>query len=269
MPNDYCDITTYAWLDHDSIGILAASHIQSLALFRDNVVRPSLSALDRELEKIRASDDPTSVFLEGDFAELFQKSVEGYLLTTQSMWERGLRKLLTDRDLNLNGGANARALCNAKWSESRTSLQSHFVDFFGVPLKAFDSYADLDLLQALGNAIRHGDGVSAEKVYKICPTLWINWPPPGTLIEAGPSSIRIDPNAHPYPSFDSITLPQALLEQIIQSVAWFWDDIEHMRCNSFRRTHPTVIRKIEQWKTDRQQRVIRQHLPDEEIKITK
>lgn len=46
-------------------------------------------------------------------------------------------------------------------------------------------------------------------------------------------------------SFDRITLPGALLEQMMQSALWFWEDIEFVRCNSFMRKTPAVIRKRE------------------------
>jgi len=258
MESSFCDITTYAWLDHESVGLLATSHIQSLTLFRDNVVRPSLRALDHELVRLRNSDDPTSVFMEDDFAELFQKTVEGYLIATQSMWERGLRQLLINRDAKLNHGMNANTLQKATWSERSPGIQSYFEALLGVPLQAFDSYADLDLLQSLGNAIRHGNGASAQRVYTICPALWHSRLPPGIVI-SGPFSIQVPLDASDTPSFDSITLPQPLLEQMLQSVVWFWNDIEHMRCNSFQRKHETVVRKIDDWRSERLQRTIQRY----------
>ena len=123
-----------------------------------------------------------------------------------------------------------------------------------MPITAFDVYADLDLLQNLGNAIRHGDGTSSQKVYQMCPGLWQQWLPPGSVIEGGPFTVRVPLDAPAFPAFEAISLPQKLLEQLVQSVIWFWDDIEHMRCNSFSRKHPTVERKLEEWKVARKQR---------------
>jgi hypothetical protein len=254
MPTDLCDITTYYWLEHDSVGLLAVSHAQSLALFRDQVVRPSLVALDTELDRIQRSDDPSSVFLVDDYAELVHRTVEGYLIATQSMWERGLRQLLVDRDRKLNNGKNAKSLQDAKWTDRPLGLLSLFETLLGLPIQAFDTYADLDLLHALGNAIRHGDGASARRVYNSCPSLWVNWLTPGSTIEVGQPSVRVPPYAPSTPPFSSITLPQALLSQMLQSVIWFWDDIEHMRCNSFKRKHESVDRKLADWKIERLQR---------------
>ena len=256
MAIDDCDIATYAWLEHDSVGLHATGHIQSLELFRTKVVNPSLAALDQELEVLRKSEDPSWVFLENDYVELFDKTLQGYLLATHSMYERGLRALLCERDRRLNKGAQAKAIQTARWTLEKGGLQAHFKDLLGVPLTAFDTYADLDLLQNLGNAIRHGDGTSAQKVYQMCPGLWLQWLPPGSVIENGPFTTRVPLDAPAFPSFGSISLPQTLLEQLIQSVVWFWDDIEHMRCNSFSRKHSTVEQKLEEWKVERKQRSI-------------
>lgn len=254
MPIPGPDITTYAWTEHDSVGLHATGHVQSFELFRTMVVRPSLAALEHELHTLRQGEDSTWVFLEDDYVELFDKTLQGHLLTTQSLWERGLRGLLAERDRRINKSANAKALQNARWSLKQDGLQSHFKNLLGIELTAFDTYADLDLLQTLGNAIRHGDGASSQLIYKICPGLWPNWLPPGSVVKGGPFTIRIPLDAPSFPKFESISLPQALLEQMIQAVILFWNDIEHIRCNSFRSKHPSVEEKIEQWKVQLHQR---------------
>jgi hypothetical protein len=254
MVLDDCDITSYAWIDHESVGLHATGHVQSLELFKTNVVKPSLAALDHELHVLRQGEDITWVFLEDDYVELFDKTMQGYLLATQSMLERGLRALLCERERRLNNGDRVKTIQSARWTLDRGGLQAHFKDLLGIPLTAFDTYDDLDLLQTLGNAIRHGDGTSSQKVYQMCPGLWPHWLSPGSVIEGGPFTIPVPLDAPAFPPFESISLPQALLEQLIQSVIWFWDDIEHMRCNSFSRKHSTVEQKLEEWKIARKQR---------------
>ena len=124
----------------------------------------------------------------------------------------------------------------------------------GVPVQAFDSYPDLDLLQNLGSAIRHGDGAAARKVHHSCPGLWFNWLPPGETITAGPFRINIPIDGPKHPSFNTITLPEAVLAQMIQSVMWFWEDIEGIRCNSFKQRDSTVDTKISNWRLNRKNR---------------
>lgn len=245
-----CDITTYVWLDHDSIGA-PTSRAHSLSLLRDSVIRPSLKALDVEIDVLRKSDEPAADFYAEDLADLFQTTVEGYLLTVQSMWERGLRSMLMLREKSLSKGADLAALERASWVGKSPNLHDHFDRLMGIPLQSFDSYADLDLLQSFGNAIRHGDGNAARRVHQLCPSLWWNWMAPGETLEAGPFRITMPTDGPNHPSFSSITLPEAVLEQMIQSVLWFWEDIENMRRNAFKRKHYTVVQTLAAWNEQR------------------
>lgn len=253
MSNSDLDIHHFELLDHKSLGF-PAGHARALQLFRDSVVSPSLRAVDREIEENARSEEPGSEFFESDLTDLFQATVEGYLLTVQSMWERGLRGLLFSRERRLSGGAEVDALQKATWSSHPKSLQSHFERLLGVPMTAFDSYEDLDLLQNLGNAIRHGDGPSAERVHKLAPSLWWNWIAPGETIQAGSFTITAPPDAPKHPSFNSVTLKEIVLEQMIQSVTGFWEDMECMRCNSFRNKHESTNRQLEAWPEERRRR---------------
>ncbi len=253
MTSQELDLHSIALLEHESIG-LPETHVRALALFRDSVVRPSLLVVDGEIRANDASDEPGAAFFEGDLAELHQATVEGYLLTVQSMWERGLRGLLVKRDKRLCGGQNVERLHRANWSNDTKGLQSHFERLLAVPLSAFDSYSDLDLLQNLGNAIRHGDGQSAKRVHELAPSLWWNWFPPGTTYDAGPFKVSVPADWPAHPSFDKVTLTEAVLEQMIHAVSGFWTDIECIRCNSFRRIDETVRRRLDAWPAEREQR---------------
>lgn len=245
-----CDIASYAWIDHESIGF-PSSHIDTLELFRDSVVRPSLRALDAEIQKHQGSENPAAAFFVDDYAALSQTTVEGYLIALQSMWERGLRSMLILREKSLIHDAQPAVLERALWGDKPACLQGHFQRLMGLPLQAFESYSDLDLLQGLGSAIRHGDGAAARRVHQLCPMLWFNWIAPGEEIVAGPFRITAPLDSPKSPSFDKITLPEAVLEQMIQSVLWFWEDIENMRCNSFRHQHHSVLAKLSAWQAER------------------
>jgi hypothetical protein len=120
-----------------------------------------------------------------------------------------------------------------------------------LPLQSFNTYSDLDLLHVFGNALRHGDGPAAQKLHERCPSLWWNWLAPNTHIAAGSFSIIVPADAPKHPNFADITLPEAVLEQMMQSVIWFWEDIEHIRCNSFKRKHTSVVEKIDRWRLER------------------
>ncbi|WP_157751141.1 hypothetical protein [Janthinobacterium svalbardensis] len=157
-------------------------------------------------------------------------------------------------------------LQNASWSTESTapirytrptkadSLQCHFQRLLTVPMIAFDSYNDLDLLQHLGNAIRHGDGRSAKRVHELAPTLWFGWLAPGTVIQAGLFNISVPHDAPKHPSFDNVTVQKIVLEQMIQSVTDFWDDLECMRCNSFRSKDEVVVQHLQSYLEERRGR---------------
>ena len=255
MSKSSIDIHQFLFIDHESLGS-PTGHAYSLQLFKNSVVLPSLRAVDREIEENSSCDDPSSVFFESDLADLFQATVESYVLAVQSMWERALRSLLIRREKCLYGKGDVNALQKATWSSGANSLQYHFERLLAIPMTAFDSYDDLNLLQNLGNAIRHGDGPSAKRVHELAPTLWFGWLAPGATIQAGPYKITVPDDAPKYPSFDDVTLQKIVLEQMIQSITDFWEDLECMRCNSFRNKHESVVRRLDAWPEERHSRCI-------------
>lgn len=248
------DLYSVTWPDYESIGH-PEGHAFSVELFRDSVVRPSLLAIEHEIDEIDRSEDPSAIFPRGNLEDLFQATVEGYVLVVQSMWERALRSLLIAREKKLCKDSQGSALETAPWSGTRLpTLQQHFERLLGVPVVAFDSFEDLDFLQNLGSAIRHGDGAAARKVHKRAPSLWWNWLPPGASIDIGAIKMTIPPDWPKHPPFGKVTLTQAVLEQMIQSVAAFWVDLENIRCNSFERKSESVQRRLDAWPAERAQR---------------
>lgn len=199
------DIYQFSLLHHDSLKF-THSHGRSLQLFKDSVVHPSLLSLSNAIDANNRDDDPTAAFLVDDLANLFQATVESYLLAVQSMWERGLRDLLVTREKQLKTGIKITQLQNVKWSEKGEGLQMYFELLLGLPMTAFDSYPDLDFLQHLANAIRHGDGRSAERIHILAPSLWFNWLGPGEALHAGPYTIVVPKDAPKHPSFNEVTL---------------------------------------------------------------
>ncbi len=254
MEEHATDIHSFVWVDHESVG-LAITHVRSLELYRASVIRPSLTALSDAIEKLEQDGDQTALAF-SDLPELFQSTVEGYLLTVQSMWERGLRAMLIERaQRSSKSDSYIQALKRAVWSGGKPlDLLRYFEELMFLPLQSFDTFGDLDLLQLLGSALRHGDGPAAQKLHERCPSLWVHWLPPGTHIEAAGFSYIHPVDAPKYPSFAQITIPEALLGQMVQSAIWFWDDVEHMRCNSFKRKHPNVVADLERWRSERQNR---------------
>lgn len=240
------NIQHFVLLDHDSLEF-PEGHAYSLQLFMDSVIIPSLQTIDREIDENLRDEDPSSVFFESNLSELYQATVESYLLSVQSMWERGLRRLLVSREKRLNGGKEVEAVQKALWAKGAKSIQCHFQRLMGISIMSFDSYDDLDFLQHLGNAIRHGDGPSANKVYELAPTLWFNSAHPAIEIKEGYYGISIPDKPLEYPSFESVTLQRVVVQQMIRSVSDFWEDLEYVRCNSFRNKSESVIQRLQNW----------------------
>lgn len=242
--------------DHESLG-LVGQHADALTLFRDSVVRPSLKAIDAELEAIdNAGEDSLADFYRSDVEDLFSVTVEGFILMVQSMWERGLRAMLIKREKRLFAGAEVKAIESASWAGgSKPGLQDHFQRLTGFSMSVFDSFDDLDLLLNLGSAVRHGDGGAARKVHAKAPSLWFNWLPPSATYTAGPFEFEEPLDKPPHPPFGEITLTQEVLEQMILSVSWFWEDLEYIRCNSFSRKHESTAARLAAWPQERAGRV--------------
>lgn len=252
--DEIVDITTYCWLEHESLS-LPTAHQQATEMFRDSVVRPALRALDEQLRALREDDNEASVFMEDDVAELSHQTVAGFTLTLASMWERAFRGMLISRARKFKFKAqDIQALERAVWSggTSKTpDLQQHFKHLMGVPIEALDAHGYLDLLLTLASAIRHGDGPAVRKLHRQWPKFWVHWLAPGTMVEAGPFSFTISAAAPAHPTYGEMTLKESILAQLIQAVIWFWEDIEMMRCNSFSRKAPVVERMLAAWPAER------------------
>lgn len=247
------DITSYHWLDHESVGYSFLPD-QSLLLFRDSIIRPSLKTLDQEITTLQASNDVGASFLADDLAAIFQTTVEGYTLTIQSILERSIRGMLIKREKKLCKGDAVLEIEKSTWGGKRQSLQSHFERLMGIPINSFDTFDDLNFLQNLANALKHGDGDSAREVYKTAPSLWPFWLKPGYSFTAGNFSVTVPDDAPNHPPLSSISLSEEVLEQMVMSAIWFWEDIDNIRCNSFVHTTPDVEQKIARWKEERRHR---------------
>lgn len=202
--------------------------------------------------RLIGSDDPTAVFLLSDLDELFQASVEGYLLTVQSLWEKGLRGMLIARERQLCAGeAESRIQCVPWRGPKQSDLHAHFERLMGFSIVALDAYQDLDLLQCIANAARHGDGPSARQVQKLCPGLHWSWRDPSEIDAAGRLRVNSLTTCSEHRPSPFAKEPVALLEQMTQAVIWFWEDMENLRCMSFRRKHHTVESRLRDWPAER------------------
>ncbi|WP_295929816.1 hypothetical protein [uncultured Xanthomonas sp.] len=241
------------WLHHDAAAYAGLDTV-ALELFRDKVSLTAIDALDFKIDQLETSENlADQVFAAEIYKELRQSTIEGFLLTTQSMHERALRGLILEMAKRKKYPENEYIkILKSVWSGDRKpTLQEYFTTLFEAPIQWFGDYDELDLLQILGSAIRHGDGASARKLHQICPSLWNSWLAPGTRLPTG-QVVRGD--APSRPSFDSITLHRAILEQMFMAVFSFWEDIEFVRINSFSHQNSATEKSMKLLRTKREQR---------------
>jgi hypothetical protein len=199
-------------------------HVEALELYWTEVVKPAIRVLVAKSDQWRTSENLVELIELEDYELAYRYTMQGFALAVQSMWERQLRNyLVVCADEQPSAGVTSKVLREAKWPE----LQSLFLRLRGVALNTFPSYDDLDLLQVLGNACRHGDGGSAKALFRRCPEIRDEGLRPSNSIwrpeeQQSPST----------PEFERVTIPSALLEQLLLSVIWFWEDQELIFFNS-------------------------------------
>lgn len=240
------DIETFTW-QNLSADINLGLHASAVRLYLDSVVKPALDAIDAQHAKLTSSEDPEAVFMLADMEDLRRSTVEAFALAIQSIWERQLREFLKGcaRELKRDD-AFVASLATDEW----TKLVKIFGDLRGLPMHAFDSFQNLELLQLLGNACRHGDGKSARLLYDRWPDLWPMWPPALPKLWGGPPL----QNVPRHPPFSQISVPRALLDRLGHAVIWFWEDHNYVYTNSIRRKHESVRSALQGMREERARR---------------
>jgi hypothetical protein len=224
MSKPCIDIETFTWINLKT-DIFQGRHANTMCLYLEKVVNPTLNVIDTEHEEMSKSDEPAAIFGLDDMTMLRQSTLQAFTLSVQSLWERQLRGYLTECARELERPATyLKDLETGSW----TKLSEHFKQLRGLPLGAFDSFPDLDLLQLLGNACRHGEGKSARVLRERMPDLWPN---------------------------SKINVPRPLLERLTHAVIWFWEDHDYIYTNSIARKHPSVDKALAKKREDRARRL--------------
>ena len=243
------DIESFTW-DNLQSDIYLGLHANSMRLYLDDIVTPALNAIDTRHNELSRSDDHGAAFELGDMEALRDSTMETFALSIQSQWERQLREFLKGCAHDLKrSDAYVASLATDNW----TKLLECFQDLRGVPLQAFDSFPELDLLQLLGNACRHGDGNSAKKLYERWPELWPNWPP-ATPASWFDQSLNCQPS---HPPFSQVSLSRLLLVRLAEAVIWFWEDHNYIYTNSIKRKHYSVEDSLAKMRNERARRHVR------------
>jgi hypothetical protein len=198
--------------------------------FLSDVVLPSIYNLEEKITAFHESDGPFVSFQKADTEELLSQSKKAFALSIQSIWERQLRVYLKGcaAELRPSEGLEEKAE-KANWS----GLAVLFKDLRGIELKEFPSFPTLDTLHHVGNACRHGDGISARKLVELHPE-W--WPQYGLSLENFFASF----GHRPHKVVATMRLPTESLSQFAGAIDEFWGDATYIYNESIEQKHASL-----------------------------
>jgi len=217
-------IETHTWA-HADADIRTGYHTMRTRAFLKDVVHPSLAALDADIERWATTREGAWMFAKAESEALQRATIQAFCLSIQSLWERQLRNWLSECAASGDQCGQHRRVARR---DPMDKLSDLLLELRGIPLTAFSTWGHLTLLNLIGNACRHGDGKSATDLFRSNPDLWPNWSSAPSTVPAG------DPPMGPPapPSFEHAVLPRELLDQFVDAIVGFWEDVAFIRLNS-------------------------------------
>jgi hypothetical protein len=189
---------------------------------------PALNSAEAEVEHWANSEEAAACFVHSDRVDQRAVTAAAMCLSLQSIWERQLRLYLVTCAHSIAPDADLSSkIQRATWED----LKSLFKRLRGVPLTAFLCFPELDLLAALGNVCRHGDGPAATKLWASHPELWPEYCP------------RI-PGERPVPSAASMNISTSMLAKRTAAIAAFWDMVEYLYNESIKTKHSSLEKRL-------------------------
>jgi len=226
--------------------VVSSSYGKTAQSFLDDVASPALATLDAQIAKLQASEDELDAFVASDVQDLRRATTMAFCLSIQSLWELQIRAYLKGCARELKKDELAKRTLKARWDE----LDDIFRTLRGIALKDFKEHPDLDFLQLLGNACRHGDGPSLEKLSSAHPELWPQFntpqlPPIDDFWSFPPAQ----------PTIDNIEIPVELLSRFVRAIVSFWEEAEYIYEESIERKHPSLERQLVKKRLERANRM--------------
>lgn len=223
--NCYADVQTYR-------------HDRTLQSYLDDVILPSLKALDRRIEEFEKSEEAWAPFEKSDMQDVLRETKMAFALAVQSVWERQIRAYLSGCAKELRpDDALAAKIERADWK----ALRKLFRDLRGIQMEAFPSFTALHTLQLLGNASRHGDGTSAIELTKRCPDLW----PSLALLPSEVATVPLNRTVA------AMVVSETRLREFVDAIVEFWQDVEYIYNESIEAKHPSLEAKLVRERVER------------------
>jgi hypothetical protein len=241
LKGDVESLEIFTWKNCQA-DIGTARHGLTVQGYVKDVVVPAIRTLEEKISDLEKSDDPVAAFEMADVESILREAKMAFALSIQSIWERQLRVYLEGcaRELRKDESLTARVL-SMNWEK----LCALFHDLRDIRIEDFPSFAELDTLQLLGNACRHGDGASAQELARRCPELWPAPMPPDIFVPAGEPSPKL---------VSQIEIPTEKLRHFADVIAAFWDDAEYIYCESLQRKHPNLEARLVRERVERKWR---------------
>ncbi len=218
--------------------VAASQHDKTIRSYLDEVIIPALSSLDRRIEELDQLEEPWAVFERGDVEDVLRETKMAFALAVQSIWERQLRAYLVGCAKELRPELPANSVERADW----IGLRKLFEDLRGIGLNAFPSFEALDTLQLLGNACRHGDGLSAAELSRRCPDFWRPVPP--MPFDGLPHEVN-------HRTVGTMEVSVERLRDFVEAIVEFWQDAEYIYNESIRSKHPSLEARLVRERAER------------------
>lgn len=219
--------------------VMAWKHGITARLFFDDVISPAIYTIERKIAELGRSDNPSDIFVQADMKDVLRETKMAFSLSVQSVWERQVRSYLRGCAEEIRPGTSLAAQAGKSPWEGLCSL---FLDLRGIRLEAFPSFGELETLQLLGNACRHGDGPSAAKLAERCPELWPAYPrkrSKSRLLRCQPPPVTV------------MDVPVDRLRVFVVAISTFWSDIEYIYNESIECKHPSLEARLVRERAER------------------
>lgn len=227
---------------HLDADVQAWSNQLTSRAFMADIVEPALALLETKIDTLSRSDDAGDAFRCADTREIQRATAMAFCLSIQSIWERQIRSYLTACIRQTTGDAAKIAKTNeGKWEDI-------FLGVRGIGPATFKCYPELQTMQKLANVCRHGDGRSANDLWKSNKEFWPVEPslPPFP----GMPAIFRDPDVAP--RSELTVIPLARLRAFSEAIFDFWEEVRYLSLGSIIDKHPTLIAELEAMRQARQ-----------------
>jgi hypothetical protein len=214
--------------------------------FMDDVIEPTITSPTMRIANLVKSEEPGDAFAHSDVNDLFRLTTTAFCLSIQSIWERQIRSYVAQcaSELEPANGPMIEQANTGKWE----AVETIFTKLRGIKLSAFPSYPELQILNLVANACRHGNGPSATKLWRLHPEFWPSTRSPTARNRGRENGPLIPPPA------DLISIPVERLHAFTDAIVEFWEEADYIYLESIDEKHISVIEKLEVMRRARKQK---------------